>query len=196
MMLGSYEWIGEDGNNKQGPVRVRRRAVGKLTAVAEVSVYFERVSEEFPRPAQAETILPVHVVRMQLDLSFLPNHPGHVSGFGGQDRGVLELDTMSPADTVFGHGQSVWTSQTKVPVVLLDPGVNGTASLPNVNLTTLAGYSTHTWRFESQESFTGQRKLVIFKELIRSGVTTGWRGWKNGADPRPVGANWGSSLGT
>jgi hypothetical protein len=188
MMLGSYEWVGEDGSNKQGPVRVPRRAVGKLTAVAEVSVSFERVSEEFPRPDQAEA--------RQVDLSFLHNHPGHVSGFDGQDRGVLELDTMSPDDTVFGHGQFVWTSQTNVPVVLLDPGVNGTASLSNVNLTTLAGYSIHTWRFESQVSFTGQRKLAIFKELIRSGVTTGWRGWKNGADPGPVGENWGSSLGT
>jgi hypothetical protein len=44
---------------------------------------------------------------------------------------------MSPADTVFSHYRFVWLSQTNVPVVFLDPGINRTASLPNVNLTAL-----------------------------------------------------------
>jgi hypothetical protein len=35
-------------------------------------------------------------------------------------------------------------------MVLLDPGINGTASMPNVNLTTFAGFSVHTWSFQSQ----------------------------------------------
>jgi hypothetical protein len=35
--------------------------------------------------------------------------------------------------------------QTNVPVVFLDPGINGTAGLPNVNLTTFAGYAVHAW---------------------------------------------------
>jgi hypothetical protein len=48
-----------------------------------------------------------------------------------------ELDAMSPANAVLGYGQFVWMSQKNVPVVLLDPGINGTASLPNVSLTTL-----------------------------------------------------------
>jgi hypothetical protein len=68
---------------------------------------------------------------MQLDHSGLPDQPVHVSGFGGQDLGVLELDTMSLADAVFSYGRFGWMSQTTVPVVLLDRGVSGMASLPN-----------------------------------------------------------------
>jgi hypothetical protein len=49
-----------------------------------------------------------------------------------------ELDTMSPADAVFSYCRLVWMSQTNVSVVLLDPGINGTASLPNVNLATFS----------------------------------------------------------
>jgi hypothetical protein len=45
---------------------------------------------------------------------------------------------MSPADAVFSYCRLVWMSQTNVSVVLLDPGIKGTASLPNVNLTTFA----------------------------------------------------------
>jgi hypothetical protein len=41
---------------------------------------------------------------MQLNLNGLPDQPVHVSGFGGQDLGVLELNTMCPADAVFGYG--------------------------------------------------------------------------------------------
>jgi hypothetical protein len=46
---------------------------------------------------------------------------------------------MSLADAVFSYCRFVWMGQTNVSVVLLDPGINGTASLPNVNLTTFAG---------------------------------------------------------
>jgi hypothetical protein len=31
---------------------------------------------------------------------------------------------MSPADDVFSHCRFFWLSQTNVPVVLLDPGIN------------------------------------------------------------------------
>jgi hypothetical protein len=41
---------------------------------------------------------------------------------------------MSPADAVFSHCRFVWLGQTNVPVVFLDPGINRTASLPNVNV--------------------------------------------------------------
>jgi hypothetical protein len=40
---------------------------------------------------------------------------------------------MSPADAVFSHCRFVWLGQTNVPVVFLDPGINRTASLPNVH---------------------------------------------------------------
>jgi hypothetical protein len=57
----------------------------------------------------------------------------------------LELDAMSPADAVFSHCRFVWLSQTNVPVVLLDHGINRTASLSNVNLTTLARSLSQNW---------------------------------------------------
>jgi hypothetical protein len=44
---------------------------------------------------------------------------------------------------LLGHGRFIWMLETNVTVVLLDPGVNGTASLPNVNLTTFAVHSAN-----------------------------------------------------
>jgi hypothetical protein len=70
---------------------------------------------------------------MQLYLNGLFDKPVHVSGFCGQDLGVLELDTLSPVDIMFSYGQLICMSQTNVSVVLLDPGIDGTASLRNVN---------------------------------------------------------------
>jgi hypothetical protein len=90
------------------------------------TTYRERVYKGFTCKAWTEAILPVHV-RMQLEPSGLPDHPVHVSGFGGQDLGVLDLDAMSLADAVFGCSRFVWMSQRNVPVMLLDPGINGTA---------------------------------------------------------------------
>jgi hypothetical protein len=63
---------------------------------------------------------------------------------------------MSPADAMFSYGLCVWMNQTNAPVVLLDPGINGTASLPNVNLTTRQyipeDSKLHTRRHENLKS--------------------------------------------
>jgi hypothetical protein len=69
----------------------------------------------------------------------------------------LYLDTIAPADAMFSYCQLVWMSQTNVPVVLLDPGINRTASLPNVNFT-FAGYAVHAWSFQSQFIFHGLKE--------------------------------------
>jgi hypothetical protein len=69
---------------------------------------------------------------------------------------------MSPADAVFSHCRFVWLSQTNVSVVLLDPGINGTASLPNVNLTTSAAYAVDTRSFQSQVIFHGPKESSNF----------------------------------
>jgi hypothetical protein len=71
---------------------------------------------------------------------------------------------MSPIDAVFRHCQFVWMSQTNVRVVLLDSGINGTASLPNVNLTTSARYAVHTWSFQSQVILHGPKKVSILPQ--------------------------------
>jgi hypothetical protein len=49
-----------------------------------------------------------------------------------------------------------------VPVVFLDPGINRTASLPNVNLTTLARYAVDTRSFQSQDILHGPKKISNF----------------------------------
>jgi hypothetical protein len=40
------------------------------------------------------------------------------------------------ADAVFHHGGYVWMLQTDVALMLLDPHLDGTAGLPDVDLTT------------------------------------------------------------
>jgi hypothetical protein len=99
---------------------------------------------------------------MLLDLSGLFDQPVHASGFGGQHLGVLELDTMSPADAMFSYCRLVWISQMNVPVVLLHPGINGTVTVPNVYLTTFAGYAVTRGVFSHRSYFAGRRKLAIF----------------------------------
>jgi hypothetical protein len=47
-------------------------------------------------------------------------------------------------------------------VVLLDPGINGTACLPNVNLITFTGYAVHAWSFQSQVIFRRPKKISNF----------------------------------
>jgi hypothetical protein len=69
---------------------------------------------------------------------------------------------MSPADAIFGYGRFVRMSQTNVSVVLLDPGINGTASLHNVNLTTFGGYAVHVWGFQYQVVIHRQKKTGNF----------------------------------
>jgi hypothetical protein len=39
----------------------------------------------------------------------------------------------------------MWMLQTDVPVVLLDSGLNGTAGVPKVDLTTFVGHAVHAW---------------------------------------------------
>jgi hypothetical protein len=75
---------------------------------------------------------------------------------------VLELDMMPPADAMFSYCRLVWMSQMNFPVVLLDPGINGTASLPNVNLTIFAGYGVHAWSFHSKVVFHGLKEASNF----------------------------------
>jgi hypothetical protein len=50
-----------------------------------------------------DTILHVHAVMVQLNLNGLPDHLVHVSVFGGEDTGVLELHLMVLTYAAFGH---------------------------------------------------------------------------------------------
>jgi hypothetical protein len=67
---------------------------------------------------------------MQLDLNGLFDQSVHVSAFGGQDLGVLELDTMSPADIMFSYGRFFWMSPTNVPVMQTGGAAMGSSLSP------------------------------------------------------------------
>jgi hypothetical protein len=73
-----------------------------------------------------------------------------VSGFGGEDGGVVRLDVAPQVDTVLRHGWLVRTFQTDMLLVLLQPSVNRTAHLPNVDLTALIGDAVYSRRLQSQ----------------------------------------------
>jgi hypothetical protein len=84
------KWWGEMTNLTGGP-QLFRGQFGQLTPWAGVLCTLrERIRGFYDRLRQRPSS-PVHVVWMQLDLNGLPNHLVHVSGFGGQILGVLEL---------------------------------------------------------------------------------------------------------
>jgi hypothetical protein len=62
-----------------------------------------------------------------------------------------------------------------VPVVLLDPCNNGTASLPNVNLITFAVYAVHAWSFQAQVDCHWLKETIIFarRKALRVDVVPG-----------------------
>jgi hypothetical protein len=43
----------------------------------------------------------------------------YVSGFGGEDAGVMWLDVVTQVATVLCHGSLVWMFQMDMPVMLL-----------------------------------------------------------------------------
>jgi hypothetical protein len=60
------------------------------------------------------------------------------------------LNAVARVDAVFGHGGCVWLIQTDVAPLLLGPGLDGTAGLPDVDMTELAGHAVHTRSLGSQ----------------------------------------------
>lgn len=88
--------------------------------------------EGFPWSARATAIsLPVHVVLVSLNLYGLPNYPVHEPRLGGEVSSVLELNVVAEVDAAFGHSIFVWLLQMDMVLVLLDPGLDGIASLPD-----------------------------------------------------------------
>jgi hypothetical protein len=53
------------------------------------------------------------------NLSFFPNMAVHVSGTRGEDGGIVELNAVSLADTVFSYGRLVGIFQSDVPLMFL-----------------------------------------------------------------------------
>jgi hypothetical protein len=46
----------------------------------------------------------VHVVGIELNLNGLPNDAINVSGFSGEDGGIVKLNAVSQVDAVFSYG--------------------------------------------------------------------------------------------
>jgi hypothetical protein len=85
--------------------------------------------------------LPVHVIGMEHDLCCLHDDVIHVSVSHGQDPGVLKLDTVTQVCAVFSHILFIRMIQPDVLQMFLDPGLNRTPGLTNVDLTTFTGAS-------------------------------------------------------
>jgi hypothetical protein len=72
------------------------------------------------------------------------------------------LDAVVQVDAVFGNGGFAWMLQTDVALVLFDPFLDGTAGLPDVDLTTPALHAVYTMSLESQFMLHSQKELGIF----------------------------------
>ena len=55
------------------------------------STFSKKANERFPRTASSLSILPVHIFRVHLQLSRLPDKSVHVAGHSRKDSGVLEF---------------------------------------------------------------------------------------------------------
>lgn len=99
---------------------------------------------------------------MQLYVDGLPDHAVHVSRFGRQDYAVLELNAVARVDAVLGHSESVCTLQLNVASVLLSSVLNRTASLPDVDITTLAEHTVNTRSLQSQVTLHMLKKTGNF----------------------------------
>jgi hypothetical protein len=61
---------------------------------------FEGVDKGFPQLAAMKAIFLVRVIWVYCNLDGFPNHPGHVSHFGGEDGGVLKFNAVAQVDAV------------------------------------------------------------------------------------------------
>jgi len=66
----------------------------------------------------------------ELQLSRLPENSVHAAGFGRENSGFLEFKEVIVAETLFHHRWFACLSKPHVPVVLIESGLNGSASLP------------------------------------------------------------------
>jgi hypothetical protein len=56
---------------------------------------------------------------VEFSLNGFPNSAVCVSGFHGEDCGIVGLNAVSLADTMFNHSQLVWMIQSDVLLMLL-----------------------------------------------------------------------------
>jgi hypothetical protein len=59
------------------------------------------------RQKPPSTTLSIDIVRVEFNLSGLPNNTVHISGFDSEDGRIVELNAVSLVDTVFTYGRLV-----------------------------------------------------------------------------------------
>jgi len=94
------------------------------------------VNDRAPGPAWEKAILPVHVLGMEFSVSWLPSDI-NVTGFNGENFGLLELDMMFSAEAMLSQCQFVWLSKPYGPVRQSSPSFYSPTTVPSVHLTTL-----------------------------------------------------------
>jgi hypothetical protein len=74
---------------------------------------------------------------MKFNFYGFSNNAVHVSCFCGEYGGAIEMNTVFLVDAVLGYGRLVRIFQTDVAFMFFQSGVDGVASLPNVDFATL-----------------------------------------------------------
>jgi hypothetical protein len=80
------------------------------------------------------------------------------SEYLGQDTGVLKLDAVTQVYSMLSYSWCVQMIQSDVLVVLLDPGLNSTPSLSNVDLPTLTGDAVNAQCFQVKVILDGLKE--------------------------------------
>jgi hypothetical protein len=88
---------------------------------------------------------------MEFNLYGFPDDAVPVSCLCGEYGGAVELNTVFLVDAVLSYGRLVRIFQTDVAFMFFQSGVDGAASLPNVDFAALTGDLVNAWcpKFEA-----------------------------------------------
>jgi hypothetical protein len=86
------------------------------------------LQKQLPWHAQRKTFHPVHVIGGWSFISTASLITLLGSGSHGQYHSILKLNAVSQVYAVLGHSWLLQMTQSDVPVVFLDPGLNGMPS--------------------------------------------------------------------
>jgi hypothetical protein len=105
-------------------------------------LFIQGADERFMWLAYAGAILSVHVIGMEFNLSCLPDDTVHMSGFSGEDAGVMELYEVSQVDVMLHCSWLVKMIKLDMLMVLLQLGAYQTAYI--LNQTTFTGDAVYS----------------------------------------------------
>lgn len=108
------------------------------------TVLLQRVNAGFQWPAEADTVISVHVVGLKLPVVSVMIW-SMCCALAETVFSVLELSMMLHVEVLLCQGWLIWLSETVVPVVLFYPYLCRLLNLANVDLTTLMWSAAHTY---------------------------------------------------